>query len=312
MDDLENRIKKEFDEYVIQTKSSEILAKLETKSEKRKHKKLIISLSSALTFAVAIFSFLLIYNPPTPYIDPIRTTSDTLNDSSIMSTLSMELRCTSLFDKVASNQITYKSNNNITEAIDNYDEVHYAIDGFFTNSYGIKSEFYQKEFVYDSETYNYIFLTNDDAIYLNKDIRNVKKCEIDVLLFINKEYYDAKLEIKEKEKKYEMNLEYYKDNSLITVEKEYFDNKYEIRYAIDNEDYEISHILRFDYDGDDASQNQLVCNYECIIGEQRFPYIITSIDDIYSIIYNNRYQIMMKKDNEKRVYTYETEIIEKK
>lgn len=312
MDNLENKIKKEIDDYVIKTKSSDIISKYDIIECKKKNNKLFISLSSVFTLAIAVFAFLMIYNPQIQYMDPVMTVSNTLNDSSIMSTLSMELKCISLFDTVSNNQITYASNGDINKAIDNYDEVHYAIDSFFVNSYGLESEFIMKEFKYDSEIYNYVFSSNDDAIYLNKDIRNIKKCQIDVLLFVNKEYYDAKLEIREKEEKYEMNLEYYKESSLITIEKEYYDKKYEIKYEINNKDYEITHILSFDYDGNEASQEELVCNYECIINNQRFSYIITSIDDFYSIIYNNRYQIMMKKDNGKRVYIYDEEIFEKK
>ncbi len=323
MNELEQKIKESFDEMTIKTTSDDILNQFNVPKKAKFH----FTWNSKWTLLACSFTCivilipLLIFHFHSSDVQPFEVvhTSNGLTDDTILNTLSVELLCGKSFDEKTTSRSKMSASITLLD-LDDEDEttdfetiveqfhpVSNTVISLLDQQDGMTSHFKEVEFSYQGQDYKYAFISGEDIIYLNTNLTEYEEIEVEVLIWLNENYYQGFLDYQMNQKKLEMELSYQKDNTLITIKKETRNNKFELSYSEKTGNSEIEYEIELDYE-----DGKMVCEYEYEANEQELEIqIVATENKSYIITGENIEKIKLTINENQKIYECNGKVIKK-
>lgn len=295
MSDLENKIKEVENFYEIKTTSSDILEKIciDKKSVKSKSKFIFKPLFVTLAFvAIAVLCFIpiLLKDGDQEKVE-IRNQGSSLTDTSLLSTVSFQLFYSGEVLSLNDNQNIYSfkmmSEDDFSIIKGKYDKINPLIQDLFRNQAGIESYYKEVDFTYEGKRYNYQLTVDQYVMYLESNIQDSDEIEVNMLLNIEQEYYNGKIEIERDGDETEISLTYQVGDYSYEIERNYEKQEFSMAHTTYYKSKEVNSFeVELEYE-----DNELICTYEYESDSEEFEYEVRKIS-------NDKFVIHYESDDE--------------
>lgn len=295
MSDLENKIKEVENFYEIKTTSSDILEKIciDKKSVKSKSKFIFKPLFATLAFvAIAVLCFIpiLLKDGDQEKVE-IRNQGSSLTDTSLLSTVSFQLFYSGEVLSLNDNQNIYSfkmmSEDDFSIIKRKYDKINPLIQDLFRNQAGIESYYKEVDFTYEGKRYNYQLTVDQYVMYLESNIQDSDEIEVNMLLNIEQEYYNGKIEIERDGDETEISLTYQVGDYSYEIERNYEKQEFSMAHTTY---YKFKEVNSFEVELE-YEDNELICTYEYESDSEEFEYEVRKIS-------NDKFVIHYESDDE--------------
>ena len=329
---IEKEIKDEFESYEIKTTSKMILDKM----PKRKHLKafnfkLLFPISIAFA-SILILCIIFIPNTKNNKYDKDKenyNSTISLNSKDVVSQVALEvLYAGNMNDNNSLKQRLLKqvTETEYKEIVDNVDNIYPLIDDIYNGMDKLIIDYTYGEYYIGSVKYTYKYNIDNYILYMRDDMFEFEEdddeleLEGKVALEIDENIYSGKLELEIEDEETEVKLEYSVGNEKITIEREMETEDEEIEYSysykVKGKNYEYEKKIKI---SDDNGVSKFKYEYENSYTDVEEELEIITNDNSFIIDYkyksaNKELEIddlKLEIENDKRIYTYSTFIIEK-